>query len=160
MNFLSISVDIEGRKLLVVGGGRVGYHKACILAGYGADVVVVSPQFLADFSLLSVTLVKEEYSPAHLKDVFLVYACTESVELNKQIRQDAHAQGILVSVCNAPSLCDFISPAVHRQGDMVVAVSSGGTDVRRAVGVRNRIRELFDTGTISDSERLTEKGLY
>ena len=49
----------------------------------------------------------------------------------------------MVNTPDDPELCDFLTPALFSEGPMMVAVSSGGTNVRKAIQWRNRIKQLF-----------------
>jgi siroheme synthase-like protein len=142
VSFLPVALRIEGRKIVIIGGGHVGLHKATILSRFTRQVTVVSPSFLEGFEALPFTLVHKEYAPTDIADAFLVYICTEDKALNRRIHDDAAARGILTSVCDDPSLCDVISPAIHREGNICIAVTSDGREVRRSIRIRNRIRIL------------------
>ncbi len=139
--FLPVALDITGRKIVIVGGGRVGLHKATILSRFTHEATVISPAFRAGFDALPFTLVTKRYEPADIRDAFLVYVCTEDEALNSRIKRDAEALGILASVCDNPALCDFISPAIFRAGDICVAVTSNARDVHRSIRIRDRIRD-------------------
>jgi siroheme synthase-like protein len=147
--FLPVSVNITGKKILIVGGGKVGFHKATILSRYTQQAVVVSPEFRDGFAGLPFVCVNREYCPSDLDGAFLVYACTENEKLNRKIYQDAAERGVLVSVCDDPSLCDVISPAICKIGDLTISVSSNGKDVKRSIRIRNRINELIEKGLLS-----------
>ena len=137
--FLPVALNITGRRLLIVGGGRVGLHKATILARFTSEATVVSPEFLPGFAELPFTCEKKRFEPSDLDGIFLVYICTEDAALNRRIRTLAAERGVLVSVCDAPELCDVISPAIYRDGNLCIAVTSNGRDVRRSIRVRDRI---------------------
>ena len=144
MHFLPVNINIENRRILIIGGGRVGLHKAQILARYTDSATVVSPAFRDGFDALPFTLVRKEYVPQDLDGAFMVYICTENSELNRQIKQDARQRGVLASVCDCPELCDFTSPAIFRKNNMTVAVASDAKDVRRSMKIRDAIAENFD----------------
>ncbi|MDR0744326.1 MAG: bifunctional precorrin-2 dehydrogenase/sirohydrochlorin ferrochelatase [Tannerella sp.] len=146
--FLPVSVNITGKKLLIIGGGKVGFHKATILSRFTQEATVIAPEFHEGFTALPFGRVKKEYEKTDLDGAFLVYVCTENRQLNAKIKQDAEALGILASVCDDPAACDFISPAIYKNGDVTIAVSSNARNVRRSVGIRNRISDLVREGTI------------
>ncbi|MDO4164877.1 MAG: bifunctional precorrin-2 dehydrogenase/sirohydrochlorin ferrochelatase [Bacteroides sp.] len=139
--FLPVALNITGKKIVIVGGGRVGLHKATILHRFTDEATVISPEFREGFSELPFTLMQKSYEREDLRGAFLVYVCTENEQLNIQIKQDAEELGVLASVCDNPPLCDFISPAIYREGDISIAVSSNAKDVRRSIRVRDRIKE-------------------
>ena len=57
MNFLPININIEGKRIVIIGGGRVGLHKATILHRFTEDVTVISPHFEDGFGKLPFSLV-------------------------------------------------------------------------------------------------------
>jgi siroheme synthase-like protein len=148
LNFLPVSVNITDRKILIIGGGKVGYHKASVLSRFTDSVTVISPELQEGFDALPFTSVKKACDRKDLEGAFLVYICTGNEELNAQIKNDAASLGILASVCDNPVLCDFISPAIYKDGDVTIAVSSNARNVRRSIAIRDRIRDLVQNGTL------------
>ena len=49
---------------------------------------------------------------------------------------------MLCNVADVPDLCNFILPAVHREGPIAVAVSTGGASPALAKRLRTQIAEL------------------
>ena len=139
--FLPININISGKQILIIGGGKVGLHKATILSRYTSDATIISPEFREGFNSLPFRLIRKRYEPNDLDGVFMVYICTENVELNRQIKRDAEDRNVLASVCDSPSLCDFTSPAIYRNGNLTVAVASNATDVYRSIRIRDAIRD-------------------
>ncbi|WP_080904350.1 bifunctional precorrin-2 dehydrogenase/sirohydrochlorin ferrochelatase [Parabacteroides sp. Marseille-P3160] len=149
LQFLPISINVTDQKILIIGGGKVAYHKATILNRFVDRATVVSPDFHEGFEALPFTLIRKKYEPEDLSGAFLVYICTENEPLNAEIKQACRERGILASVCDNPVLCDFISPAIHKKGQMTIAVSSNAQDVYRSIEVRNQIKELIDQGLLN-----------
>ncbi|MDR2774550.1 MAG: bifunctional precorrin-2 dehydrogenase/sirohydrochlorin ferrochelatase [Tannerella sp.] len=141
--FLPVSVNITNKKILIIGGGKVGYHKATILSRFTDNVTVISPEFQEGFDDLPFTLVKKEYEKKDLEGIFLVYICTENEALNVRIKNDAETLGLPASVCDNPELCDFISPAIYKNGNITIAVSSNARNVRQSIAIRDRICDLI-----------------
>lgn len=149
--FLPVSINIKGKKLLIIGGGKVGYHKGVLLNRFTDDVTVISTAFHEGFERLPFKRVKKEYESSDLEGAWLVYICTENAALNAKVKQDAERMHILSSVCDAPSLCDFISPAIYKSGDLTVAVSSNATDVRLSIRMRDSIAKAIESGEVAPS---------
>jgi siroheme synthase-like protein len=135
-------LDVEGRRCLVVGGGAVGLEKAAGLVACGAVVTVVSPDLHDGFAELAVEWRAREYEPGDLDGTFLVIAATSQRAVNEAVHRDAEARQMLCNVADVPELCNFILPAVHREGPIAIAVSTGGASPALAKRLRSRIAEL------------------
>ncbi|GAB6012477.1 precorrin-2 dehydrogenase/sirohydrochlorin ferrochelatase family protein [Viscerimonas tarda] len=147
-NFLPISINITGKRILIIGGGKVGYHKASILNRFTDKAVIVSPDFHEGFGSLPFEQIRKEYDKSDLRGAFLVYICTENEQLNAEIKAECESLGILASVCDNPQLCDFISPAIYKDDNFTVAVSSNARDVRQAIHIRNQVESLAKSGDL------------
>ena len=141
-NFYMACLDVQGRRCVVVGGGAVGYEKAAGLAASGARVTVVSPELHEQFAGLEVEWVARRYATGDLDGAFLVIAATKDQEVNRRVSRDAEQLGKLVNVADVPELCNFILPAVHREGPIAVAVSTGGASPALAKRLRSQIAQL------------------
>lgn len=124
-------VALHGERItaVVIGGGSVGTRKALALADAGARVIVIAPDATAELeaahSARKVELVREEYQAQQLERATLVVAATDSREVNARIAVDANARGKLVNVSDYPDEGNFHTMALHRSGDITIAVSSG-----------------------------------
>jgi precorrin-2 dehydrogenase/sirohydrochlorin ferrochelatase len=138
-NYYMACLDLEGRRCLVVGGGSVGVEKAQGLLACGAKVTVVSPELDAPLDL---EWRRRRYRRRDLRGAFLVIAATSDRAVNERVHQDAEARGLLCNVADVPELCNFILPAVHREGPIAVAVSTGGASPALAKRLRAQIAAL------------------
>ena len=77
-----------------------------------------------------------------LKGTFVVVAATPDRRLNERVFRDAERRGMLCNVADVPELCNFILPAVHRQGPIAVAVSTGGASPALAKRLRSMIAAI------------------
>lgn len=148
LQFLPISINVTNKKILLIGGGKVATHKGVIIARTVTNVTVISPDFTEEILKLPFTFIQKEYEKTDLNDFFLVYVCTGDHDLNAQIKKDAEEVGVLTSVCDAPMLCDFVSPAIHQEGNLTISVGSNARNVYQSVAVRNRISTLIKDGIL------------
>jgi len=148
LQFIPISLNVTNKKILLVGGGKVATHKGSIMARFVSDVTVISPVFTDEIRQLPFTFIEKEYEKKDLEGFFLIYVCTGDHDLNSQIKSDAEDLGILTSVCDAPMLCDFVSPAVHKQGHVTISVGSNAQNVYQSVAIRNQITQLISEGLL------------
>lgn len=150
MKTFPIMLDVRGRLAVVVGGGRVGLRKAVALREAGADVRLVAKDIDPAAEGEGLTVIRSEYRPEHLAAARLVLACTDDAALNATIARDGRRIGAIVNVADQPDDCDFFLPAVVRDGDVVVAVGTGGSapalaarlKVRLAAALPERIGEF------------------
>ena len=129
-SFYPIHVNIEGKKCLVVGGGKTAERKVNTLVHYGGKVVVISPTATQRIKSLAktekVVWHKRRYRGADLSGVFLVFCATDSAGLNREISGEAQKRGILVNVVDSLKNCDFISPSLIERGHLKVSISTEG----------------------------------
>lgn len=146
MKYYPVFLDISGKRCLVVGGGRVGRRKALGLAKAGAQVRVVSLEFdprLVGGAHGNICLEKKGFEPGDLTGVSLVFAATDSMALNGQVREAARRAGILCNIADGEDKGDFILPAVVDRGDLQLAVSTGGASPAVAKRLRMDLESLF-----------------
>lgn len=127
-NFYMACLDVEGRRCVVVGDGAMADEKVAGLGACGAAVQRVTPS---------------RYRRRVLRGAFLVIAATADRALNERIYRDAEKRAMLCNIADVPDLCNFILPAVHREGAIAVAVSTGGASPALAKKLRERIAELI-----------------
>lgn len=132
-------LDLEGRRALVVGAGRVGLEKTRGLVECGALVTVVAPKVEPELWGLPVEIVRREYRPEDLEGRFLVISATGVPAVDGAVFADAEARHQLCNVADGPSRCNFILPAVHRAGPIAVAVSTGGASPALAQRLRDDV---------------------
>ena len=141
MEFLPINIRISDAKILIVGGGNVATHKAQILSRFTNNVTVLAPSISDEIKRLPFRKIEKEFSETDLDGVNILYVCTGNHILNRRIRQMSKSRNILTSVCDAPMLCDFTSPAIYIDGNVTVSVASDAKDVKRSIRIRNNIRK-------------------
>nr|A4XUX3.1 RecName: Full=Siroheme synthase; Includes: RecName: Full=Uroporphyrinogen-III C-methyltransferase; Short=Urogen III methylase; AltName: Full=SUMT; AltName: Full=Uroporphyrinogen III methylase; Short=UROM; Includes: RecName: Full=Precorrin-2 dehydrogenase; Includes: RecName: Full=Sirohydrochlorin ferrochelatase [Pseudomonas mendocina ymp] len=128
MQFLPLFHKLQGRPVLVIGGGEVALRKARLLSDAGARLRVVAPEIRSELQELAGAdgICLRGYASSDLQGVALVIAATDDEPLNARISAEAQAQGIPVNVVDAPALCSVIFPAIVDRSPLIVAVSSGG----------------------------------
>lgn len=143
----AINLDLKGRNAVVVGGGKVAERKATGLLEEGAEVTVVSPMLtdslmkMAEAGCLS--WLKKTFSPEDLKGAFLIFAATDSREVNLAVK-DSAAPGQLVNITDNPALSDFQVPSLVKRGKLSIAVSTSGASPILAKKIRRQLEESFD----------------
>lgn len=142
-------IVLHGRAIraVVIGGGEVAARKVFALLDAGADVHVVAPEISAELDAASdhksLRVTRAAYDAQQLGNATLVFAATDDPGVNARIAEDARNAGKLVNVVDAPSTGDFVTPAVHRSGDIVISVVAGGVP-KAATRIRDLIAQSID----------------
>jgi siroheme synthase-like protein len=142
-HYYPVFLDLAGRRCLVVGGGPVALEKASGLLEAGATACVVAPSVVDDLRRLPVEVLEREYESGDLDGCFLVIAATSDAAVNRRVRADAEARSIPCNVADVPELCSFILPAVHREGPIAIAVSTGGASPALAQRIRAELATRY-----------------
>ena len=145
--FYIACLKLSGRRSLVVGGGDVGLEKVEGLLACDADVTLVAPEAIEPLQDLaaegSIHWERREYRPGDLESTFIVIAATSDTEVNIAIYEDAERRAMLVNVVDVPPLCNFILPAIIRNGPLAIAISTAGASPALAKRIRNEIADEY-----------------
>ncbi len=145
-HFYPAFLDLRGRCAVVVGGGAIAEQKVAGLLEAGARVSVISPSVSRRLEDLEVggriTIERRPYRPGDLAGAFLAIAATDDRAANCAVWDEAQARGVLLNAVDDLPHCSFIAPAIHRQGDVAIAVSTAGKSPALAVRLRERIGKL------------------
>ena len=146
-SYYPILVDLQGKKVIVIGGGSVARRKVETLLEYGAQVHIVSKALARELrdhvAENRVLHLGQEFKEVFLKGAFMVIAATDDHLLNHRISQQAKERGILINAVDQPEDCTFIVPSILRRGDLLVAVSTSGKSPATAKKVREALEKEF-----------------
>ena len=145
MAYFPFFMDIEGQRCLIVGGGIVACRKVEVLLDYGPEIVVVSPEMTdrmvryGETADGKVTLLCREYQEEDLDGVDFVVAATADEELNRRISLVCRERRIPVNVVDVREECSFIFPALIKDEDITVGISTGGSSPTIAQYLKGKI---------------------
>src|SRR3989344_6913717 len=127
-NILPICLNSHFCRVLIIGGGKVALQKLKALLLCGCRVTVITRKASAQVKQLArngkITLLLKSFESSDFKKFNLVYACTDNLTLNKKIARLARQKEILCNVASHPELSSFISPAIARNENMYIAVTT------------------------------------
>jgi len=145
MRYFPLFADLQGKRVLVVGGGEVAERKVRLLLEAGACVELVAPdltEWLRGED--NVDWLAVEFDPAQLSGTALVVAATSDPAVNARVAATARDRQVLVNVVDDAELSSFIVPAIVDRSPLVIAISSGGVAPMLARHVRERLESLLD----------------
>ena len=141
MTSYPVNLVVEGKPVLVVGGGRVAVGKVRRLVDAGARVTVVAPEISDELEqLANVTLERRPYADGEVAGYRLAVTAT-GTPVDAQVFAEGEAAGVWVNSADDPAHCSFTLPAVARRGPISVAVSTDGTSPAMASWLRARFEQ-------------------
>lgn len=142
-----ILLDLTGKPAVIAGGGAVAERKAAALLEAGGDVRIVAPamtprlqEWAADGRL---RWIEREAREDDLNGAALFYAATDDAEANRRLAEAARARGVWTNVASDGEAGDFVTPAVVRRGELVLAVSASGAGPALAARVARELAERY-----------------
>jgi siroheme synthase-like protein len=139
MTLLPLFVNLNHRRVVLVGGGSVAAAKCSQLLAAGADVFVVAPEIHHDIERAGVLLARRPFAPADLDDAWLVVAAA-TADVNREVADAALARRIFVNAVDDPANASaFLSGVVRRHG-VTLAISTDG----EAPGLTALLREALE----------------
>jgi siroheme synthase-like protein len=139
-----VNLNLEGRRVLVVGAGRVALRKTEQLLAAGAVVTVVAPDVVGGFESLPVTMVRREFGLDDLDGQRLVITATGARDVDQSIYDECERRGVWVNSADDPDRCSFTLPAAVRRGELLVTVSTAGCSPAFSSYLRRRLDSLLD----------------
>jgi precorrin-2 dehydrogenase/sirohydrochlorin ferrochelatase len=124
-------LNLEGRRCLVVGGGRVAARRVPGLLEAGAAVTVISPALHPDLEALHaagrISILRRRYAAGDATSMHpaLVFAATDSADVNERVAEEARQAGAWINIADEAAEGDFDVPSITRRGPITLALSTG-----------------------------------
>ena len=152
MAYFPLFVDLEGRQVLVVGGGKIAVRRVRTLLEFGCQITVVSPE-VGEELREKVLWKKKRYDETDLESLgnvgeasrFIFVLAAAAPEVNEKIVCDCRKKKIPVNNASNRDQCDFYFPGIAKDGDTVVGITSGGGDHRLAAKISVAVRQILRT---------------
>lgn len=141
---------LEGRRVVVVGGGHVAQRRIPPLIDAGADVVVVSPEVTPAIEGMEseVTLTMRGFTASDLDDAWYVIAATDDANVNAEVSRAAEERRIFCVRSDDARAASAWTPAVGRHGSVTVAVL-GDREPRQSAALRDGIITALRDGQLT-----------
>ena len=159
MKSYPIMLNIQDKKVVIVGGGKVAYRKIVNLLQAGARITVVSPKIHLGIEKLikdnQIIWHKKEFETDDLEGAFLVIAATNNEKVNAHVATFAGASQ-LVNVVDNQELSTFHVPAKLTRGDLTISVATNGASPTLAKEIRDELALVYDNSYESYLEFLSQ----
>lgn len=158
MSYFPMMINLDGKEVLVIGGGAEGLKKVKILHDFGAVITLVAPDAEQEAIGLADRFAYRAFSDEDItgKNYALIVAATDDKDLNGRISALASSEHIPVNVVDDTERCTFIFPAIVKERDVVCAVSSGGKSPYVAQYVKKLINDVMPPSIGKINDRMGE----
>ena len=144
MAYFPLFLNLNGKTVLIAGGGPVAARKARVLLDYGPRVRVCAPDFVPELEALpELELLRQGFSPELLEGASLAVAATGDREVNRSIGELCRARSIPVDVADSREESTFLFPAVIHRGRLSVGISTGGSSPAACAYVRRELEQAL-----------------
>lgn len=149
VNPYPVGLDLEGRRVVVIGGGSVAQRRIPVLLESGAAVHLISPEITPTLQGLvdsgRIWWQAREYHTGDLEGAWYVVAATKDSLVNARVAAEAEQLRTFCVRSDAVTSGTAVTPAVVRRGEMLVAVLTG--DRARTAEARDVVaRALVEAG--------------
>lgn len=141
-----ISLEVAGRKAVVIGTVAVALDKAGGLLEAGANVTVVAAEpkdALDRLAAQGVRILVRGYQTGDLAGAFVCVASDPNASVRAAIHAEAVQRGVLINMIDDVPRSHWAAPAVVRRGDLILAISTGGRSPSLARRLREELEEIF-----------------
>ena len=132
-------LKLQGRRVVVVGGGPVAASKLAALQAAGAHVVVVAPDVCNAIRAAGVDIIQRAFEPTDLDGAWFVVAAAPS-DVNRSVAHEAERRQVFVNAVDDPSNATVYLGGVVRRPGVTLAISTDGA----APALAGLLREAID----------------
>ena len=142
-NLYPLIFNLQGKNVVIIGGGKIAYRKAVGLKDTGAIVTVVSPEICEEMEKLSyITWKQKAFTEEDIKDAHLIYAATNHHDVNMMVKQAAH-DFQWVNIVSDGTQSSFHTPAIIRDNEYIVSISTSGKDPAFAKQIKQELTAVL-----------------
>jgi siroheme synthase-like protein len=147
MSLFPIFVKLQGRLVVVVGGGEIAFGKIDGLLRAGAKVRVIAPEVRPSFAEAirdgKIEWLRRKFQSDDIAGATLAIAATSAPGVNAAVYREAEARGILCNAVDDIENCHFYYGSIVQRGDLQIAISTNGKSPALARRLRQELEQQF-----------------
>ncbi|MGN0470495.1 MAG: bifunctional precorrin-2 dehydrogenase/sirohydrochlorin ferrochelatase [Acutalibacteraceae bacterium] len=144
MGYFPFYIDIENKKCIIVGGGKVALQKLRKIILFNPDIMVIAPEICDEIKKIGVKTEHRKFIDKDIKNAFMVISATNDEKLNSHIFELCRAENILVNTVDDKEKCGFIFPSIIKKDDVTVGITTSGKSPLYAKYLRQQIEDVLD----------------
>lgn len=141
--------DIDGKRFVVIGGGRVARGKVSRLLPFTDNITVISENTDIDF----VPVIRRKFTQSDILSGDYIIAATDSEETNREIFALCQKHRKPVNTVDDPEKCTFIFPSLIKRGELVIGISTTG----KSPALSKHLRQQMEAELDGDIEKVLVK---
>jgi precorrin-2 dehydrogenase/sirohydrochlorin ferrochelatase len=130
MAYFPAFIKLDGRKVLIVGGGKIASEKLEKILDFTSDVSIITPKLSSKMQILiknnDLYFEKRVYKKGDIYGFNIVIIAVDNIEIQKSIYEESRNRGVLCNSVDSINYCDFIFPSYIKDGDLTIAISTSG----------------------------------
>lgn len=138
-----IILDLANKKIAVVGGGKIAARKINSLLAIKVSPTVISPKLANSIPLEQIHWIQDYYQRKYVMTMDLIIACTNSLQVNRQIVQEATAQQ-LVNDTSEKRFSNFYNMATIMQDDLLIGLSTVGKSPAEVKKIKKMLKKWLN----------------
>nr|WP_165983338.1 NAD(P)-dependent oxidoreductase [Macrococcus goetzii] len=137
-----VMLNLEDKKILIVGGGRIAKRKVNGLQGEGAFITVMAPEIDAEIESMDVECIPYPFTKQDISQYDIVFIATNDEGVNKQVMECVH-DNQLVNDCSNKRNSNFFNVASFKHDNMRIMISSDGASPEKSKILKQKIKDLL-----------------
>ncbi|MBE4910622.1 siroheme synthase [Bacillus luteolus] len=146
--YYPIMLDLDGKQVVVVGGGKVAERKVLGLLEANANVTIISPTVTEGLSELvqkqRIQWKEKTFESKDLTYPLLVFGATNNKSVNKEVRKAAEEKQLLCLLVDSPLESDFQVPSTVTRGRLQLTISTSGASPTLAKKIKQELENKYD----------------
>ncbi len=147
MSFFPSYLNLNNKKILLIGGGYIALEKLEKLIDFTTNITVIakeiSPNLLEFANRYNIVIEQKSYKKGDIDGFDIVIVATNTIDLHEEIYKESRNSRILVNSVDDTAYCDFIFPSYIKKGDLTISISTSGASPAMAKRVRLYIENLI-----------------
>lgn len=145
MGYFPFFIDIENKKCVIVGGGKVALRKIKKLLPFNPKITVIAPEICDEIKENNkVNILQRNFADSDIENAFMVISATDDNSLNAHIFELCQKNNILINTVDNKEKCGFIFPALVKKENLTVGISTSGKSPIYAKFLRKKIESSID----------------
>ncbi|WP_151899956.1 precorrin-2 dehydrogenase/sirohydrochlorin ferrochelatase family protein [Sulfurimonas hydrogeniphila] len=150
MAYFPAFLKLDGKKILIVGGGNVAYEKLEHLLDFTKDIYIIANEFsqemLQRIQEENLVYEKRKYRKGDIREFAVVVVAVDSIALQAEIFEESKQYNCLCNAVDSVAYCDFIFPSYVKKEDLIIAISTSGASPAMAKHLRKYLQKMIPGG--------------